>query len=135
MIYKIDHIGVAVENIEKALNFYSESLQIKCTDVEYIENQSARVAILPVGDSEIELLEPTDDESTIKKFIKMKGEGIHHIAFKVASIEEEVKRLKDIGLMFIGDTVSEGAGGSKIAFLHPKSTGGVLVELCERQDL
>ncbi|EYE87935.1 hypothetical protein Q428_10600 [Fervidicella metallireducens AeB] len=132
MICKIDHIGIAVENIDKALNFYSENLQIQCTDVEYIQSQGVKVAFLPTGDSEVELLEAISDESAIKKFIEKKGPGIHHIAFRVDSIENEIGRLKKLGITFINDVPTYGAGGAKIAFLHPKSTGGVLVELCER---
>jgi methylmalonyl-CoA/ethylmalonyl-CoA epimerase len=133
MIHKIDHIGIAVESIEKSLKFYEENLQLKCTNVEYIESQRVMVAFLPLGESEIELLEGTDETSTIKKFIEKRGQGIHHIAFKVDSLEEEITKLKALGLTFINENPSYGAGGAKIAFLHPKSTGGVLVELCERE--
>lgn len=133
MIHKIDHIGIAVESIEKSLKFYDEKLQLRCTDIEYIDNQKVKVAFLPLGDSEIELLEGTDDSSTIKKFIEKRGQGIHHIAFRVDSLEEEIEKLKALGLVFISEDPSYGAGGAKIAFLHPKSTGGVLVELCERE--
>lgn len=133
MINKIDHIGVAVENIEKALEFYSNKLFIDCTNIEYIESQMVRVAFLPLGESEIELLEATDDDSAIKKFINKRGQGIHHIAFRVDSIEKEINKLKNLGIVFINENPSYGAGGAKIAFLHPKSTGGILVELCERE--
>lgn len=133
MINKIDHIGVAVESIERALDFYKNKLRIDCTDTEYIESQMVRVAFLPLGDSEIELLEATDDNSAIKKFIDKKGQGIHHIAFRVDNLEEEIERLKGLGMVFINEKPSYGAGGAKIAFLHPKTTGGVLVELCERE--
>jgi methylmalonyl-CoA epimerase len=133
MIHKIDHIGIAVESIEKSLKFYDENLQLKCTDIEYIDSQKVRVAFLPLGESEIELLEGTDCNSTIRKFIEKRGQGIHHIAFRIDSLEEEIARLKALGLTFIDENPSHGAGGAKIAFLHPKSTGGVLVELCERE--
>ncbi|TDT50311.1 methylmalonyl-CoA epimerase [Fonticella tunisiensis] len=133
MIHKIDHIGIAAESIEKSLKFYSEQLQIECEDIEYIESQKVKVAFLPLGDSEIELLEGTDDDSVIKNFISKRGQGIHHIAFRVNSLEEEIKRLKELGIVFINENPSYGAGAAKIAFLHPKSTGGVLVELCERE--
>lgn len=133
MINKIDHIGVAVESIDKALEFYKNKLRIDCTDTEYIESQAVRVAFLPLGDSEIELLEATDDNSAIKKFIDKKGQGIHHIAFRVENLEEEIERLRGLGMVFINEKPSYGAGGAKIAFLHPKTTGGVLVELCERE--
>lgn len=133
MIHKIDHIGIAVESIEKSLKFYDEKLQLRCTDIEYIDSQKVKVAFLPLGDSEIELLEGTDESSTIKKFIEKRGQGIHHIAFRVDSLEDEIEKLKALGLVFINEDPSYGAGGAKIAFLHPKSTGGVLVELCERE--
>jgi methylmalonyl-CoA epimerase len=132
MIYKIDHIGVAVKSIEKALDLYNNKLDMKCTGVEYIETQNVKVAFLPLGESEIELLEPAGEESTVQKYIDKRGEGIHHIAFKVDSLQEEITRLKNLGLTFINEKPSYGAGGAKIVFLHPKSTGGVLVELCER---
>lgn len=132
MIYKIDHIGLAVKSIEKALNFYSEKLEIKCIDIEHVETQNVKAAFLPMGESEIEFLEATGEESPIYKFIEKKGEGIHHIAFSVASLTEEIPRLKNLGLTFISERPSYGAGGAKIVYLHPRSTGGVLVELCER---
>jgi methylmalonyl-CoA epimerase len=132
MIYKIDHIGVAVKSIEKALDLYNNKLDMKCTGVEYIETQNVKVAFLPLGESEIELLEPAGEESTVQKYIEKRGEGIHHIAFKVDSLQQEITRLKNLGLTFINEKPSYGAGGAKIVFLHPKSTGGVLVELCER---
>lgn len=132
MIYKIDHIGVAVKSIEKALNFYSENFKINCTDIEHVETQNVKAAFLPLGESEIELLEATGEESPVHKFIEKRGEGIHHIAFSVVSITDEIPRLKKLGLVFIDEKPSYGAGGAKIVFLHPKSTGGVLVELCER---
>lgn len=132
MIYKIDHIGVAVKSIDKSLNFYSEKLEIECSAIEHIETDNVKVAFLPLGESEIELLEATGEESPVFKFIEKKGEGIHHIAFRVASIKEEISRLKNLGIVFISEKPSYGAGGAKIVFIHPKSTGGVLVELCER---
>lgn len=131
-MYKIDHIGVAVKSIDKALDFYSKNLQIKCENIEHVETQNVKVAFLPLGESEIELLEATGEESSIYKFIEKKGEGIHHIAFSVVSLSDEIARLKNLGLVFINEKPTYGAGGAKIVFLHPKSTGGVLVELCER---
>jgi methylmalonyl-CoA epimerase len=133
MIYKIDHIGIAVKSIEKALEFYNKNLQIECTKVEYIKGQKSRVAFLPVGNTEIELLESMDSDSTIKKFIDKRGEGIHHIAFKVNSLKDEMERLKSLGLTFISENESYKTEEAKIAFLHPKLTGGVLVELFESE--
>lgn len=132
MVYKIDHIGIAVKSIDSALCFYEKGLNIKCSNTEYIKKQGVRVAFLPIGDSEIELLEPLNESGAVFKFIEKRGEGIHHIAFGVQSIDEEIKRLKDLGIIFIDENPSYGAGGAKIVFIHPKSTGGVLVELCER---
>lgn len=133
MICKIDHIGIAVKSIDKALEFYNKQIGLNCEGTEYIKTQEVRVAFLPIGDSEIELLEPTGEKSAVTKFIEKRGEGIHHIAFRVSNIEEEIERLKGLGIQFIDESPSYGAGGASIAFIHPKSTGGVLVELCERQ--
>lgn len=133
MICKIDHIGIAVKSIDKALEFYNKQMGLNCEGTEYIKTQEVRVAFLPIGDSEIELLEPTGEKSAVTRFIEKRGEGIHHIAFRVSNIEEEIERLKGLGIQFIDETPSYGAGGASIAFIHPKSTGGVLVELCERQ--
>lgn len=133
MICKIDHIGIAVKSINKALEFYNKQMGLSCEGTEYIKTQEVRVAFLPIGDSEIELLEPTGEKSAVTRFIEKRGEGIHHIAFRVSNIEEEIERLKSLGIQFIDETPSYGAGGASIAFIHPKSTGGVLVELCERQ--
>lgn len=132
MIYKIDHIGVAVKSIEKSLNFYSSSLGISCKDTEYIKNQGVKVAFLPLGESEIELLEAVGDSSPVAKFIDKRGEGIHHVAFRVSSVMEEMEKLKKLGIEFIGSCPSYGAGAAKIVFIHPSATGGVLIELCER---
>lgn len=132
MVYKIDHIGIAVKSIDNTLCFYEKGLNIKCSNTEDIEKQGVRVAFLPIGDSKIELLEPQNESGAVFRFIEKRGEGIHHIAFRVQSIDEEIKRLKEIGIIFIDENPSYGAGGVKIAFIHPKSTGGVLVELCER---
>ncbi len=133
MICKIDHIGIAVKSIDKALEFYNKQMGLNCEGTEYIKTQEVRVAFLPIGDSEIELLEPTGEKSAVTRFIEKRGEGIHHIAFRVSNVEEEIERLKGLGIQFIDETPSYGAGGASIAFIHPKSTGGVLVELCERQ--
>lgn len=133
MICKIDHIGIAVKSIDKALEFYNKQMGLNCEGTEYIKTQEVRVAFLPIGDSEIELLEPTGEKSAVTRFIEKRGEGIHHIAFRVSNIEEEIERLKGLGIQFIDETPSYGAGGASIAFIHPKSTGGVLVELYERQ--
>lgn len=132
MIGKIDHIGIAVKSIAEARVFWEETLGLKVTDIEEVAEQKVKTAFLPLGDSEIELLESTDPEGAIAKFIEKKGEGIQHIAFQVQNIEKVLADLKAQGVRLIDEIPRRGAGGAKIAFLHPKTSLGVLVELCER---
>lgn len=132
MIKKVDHIGIAVADIAKALKFYEETLGIKCTGVEEVADQKVRTAFLPVGDTEIELLESTDPASTVARFIEKRGEGIHHIALRVEDIEAALGKMKAAGIRLLDEVPRPGAGGARIAFLHPKDTGGVLIELTER---
>ena len=134
MVKKVDHIGVAVKNLEDSLKFYQDTLGLELAGVEVVEEQKVRVAFLPVGDTEIELLESTDPEGPIAKYIDKKGEGMQHIAYKVESIEEAIKEMEENGVRMIDKTPRYGAGGAKIAFCHPKSTKGVLVELCQIDD-
>jgi methylmalonyl-CoA/ethylmalonyl-CoA epimerase len=129
---KIDHIGIAVKSIEAALPFYSEVLGLKPEGEETIEEQKVKTAFLPLGETEIELLESTALDGPIAKFIEARGEGIQHIAFKVDNIEEALKELEAKNYRLIDQKPRMGAGGKKIAFLHPKSSHGVLVELCEK---
>jgi methylmalonyl-CoA/ethylmalonyl-CoA epimerase len=131
-VKKIDHIGIAVKNIEESLKFYKDVLGIECTEIEEVAEQKVKVAFLPIGDTELELLESTDKEGPIARFIEKKGEGMQHIAFQVDNIEEAIKNMIDKGVRMIDEKPRYGAGGAKIAFCHPKSTGGVLVELSER---
>lgn len=133
MIKKIDHIGIAVKNLEAALKFYKEVLGLEATGTEVVEEQKVKVAFLPTGDSEVELLESTSPDGPIARFIEKNGEGIQHIAFRVDNIEEKLAELKNKGVRLIDEKPRYGAGGAKIAFLHPKSTYGTLVELCERK--
>ncbi|WP_409228011.1 methylmalonyl-CoA epimerase [Gudongella sp. SC589] len=132
MVTKIDHIGIAVKNLDETLKFYEDVMGIKCTSKEEVEEQKVRVAFLPVGDSEVELLESTTEDGPIARFIEKKGEGIQHIAFKVDNIEEAIKDLQEKGVRLIDEKPRYGAGGARIAFLHPKSTSGVLIEISER---
>lgn len=132
MVKKVDHIGVAVKNLEETLKFYEGVLGLKCGGTEVVEEQKVKVAFLPIGDTEIELLESTDEEGPISKYIEKKGEGIQHIAYRVDDIEKAIEEMKAKGIRMIDEKPRYGAGGAKIAFLHPKSTYGVLVELCER---
>ena len=131
-ILKVDHIGVAVKSIEEALKLYEGVLGLKLEEVETVEEQNVKVAFLPVGDTEIELLESTSPDGPIAKYIEKKGEGMQHVAFRVENIEEALKTLKAKGVRLIDETPRIGAGGAKIAFVHPKETFGVMIELCER---
>lgn len=131
-VMKVDHIGIAVKNLEETLKFYTEVLGLTLHGTEVVEEQKVRVAFLPVGDTEIELLESTSEDGPIAKFIEKNGEGVQHIAFKVDNIEEAIEEMKAKGMMMIDDQPRYGAGGAKIAFMHPKSTNRVLVELSER---
>lgn len=133
MVNKVDHIGIAVENLDEALKFYEETLGIKCTSKEIVEDQKVKVAFLPIGDTEVELLESTDENGAIAKFIEKRGQGVQHIAYRVDNIEEAIAEMKGKGIRMIDEEPRYGAGGAKIAFLHPKSTFGVLIELCERE--
>ena len=133
MAKKVDHIGIAVKNLEESLKFYEEVLGIKPIGTEIVEEQKVKVAFLPIGDTEVELLESTEEDGPISKFIEKRGEGIQHIAYRVDNIEEKIRELKEKGIRMIDEKPRYGAGGAKIAFLHPKSTFGVLIELCERE--
>jgi len=132
MIEKIDHIGIAVKSVKETSELLSNILGLKVTGEEIVEEQEVKVAFLPLGDSELELLESTSPEGPIARFIEKKGEGIQHIAFRVNNIKEVLEKLKKGGVRLIDEKPRYGAGGAKIAFLHPKSTNGILVELCER---
>lgn len=133
MVRKVDHVGVAVSNLDEALAIYTDLLGLKLHGTEVVEEQKVKVAFLPVGDTEIELLESTDPEGPIAKFIEKRGQGMQHIAFRVDDIEEALEQMKRKGVRLIDEKPRYGAGGARIAFLHPKSTGGVLIELCERK--
>jgi methylmalonyl-CoA/ethylmalonyl-CoA epimerase len=131
-ILSIDHLGIAVNSIAEGTSFWSGVLGLKFEGSETVEAQKVTTAFFPVGDSEVELLESTSPDGPVAKFIEKKGTGFQHVAFRVANIEEALKELKEKGIQLIDQEPRTGAGGAKIAFLHPKSTGGVLVELCER---
>jgi methylmalonyl-CoA/ethylmalonyl-CoA epimerase len=129
---KVDHIGIAVKNLDETLKFYTDVLGLEVQGSEVVEEQKVKVAFLPVGDSEIELLESTDPEGPIARFIEKNGEGVQHIAFKVDDIEEAIEYMKSKGMRMIDEQPRYGAGGAKIAFVHPKSSNRVLVELTQR---
>ena len=128
----VDHIGIAVKSIEDALKFWEVTLGIKCEGIEEVKEQKVKTAFLPIKDTELELLEATDEDSPIAKFIEKKGEGIHHIAIRVENLEEALEELKQKGVRLIDEKPRYGAGGARIAFIHPKATGGILLELSER---
>lgn len=128
---KIDHIGIAVKSVEDALKIYQKGLGLSVKGIESLPKRKLNVCFIHVGESKIELLEPTSEESTVHKFISTKGEGLHHIAINVENIEETMLKLKETGCRFLSEKPEEGAGGTKIIFLHPKTTFGVLIELVE----
>lgn len=132
MAKKIDHIGIAVKSLEASLPFYTDALKLDLLGIEEVESEGVKVAFLKVGESKIELLEPLHSDSPIAKFIEKKGEGIHHVALGVDDIEGRIAQIKENGLQMINNEPKLGAAGAKIAFMHPKSTGGVLYELCEK---
>jgi len=127
----IDHIGIAVKDLEAAIDTYEKLLQTPCYKREVVESQNVETAFLQTGESKVELLGATDPESVINKFIEKKGEGMHHVAFEVDDIQAEIKRLKSEGFTLLSDTPKPGADEKEIVFLHPKSSNGVLVELCQ----
>jgi len=131
MITRINHIGIAVNSINDAVKLYTDVLGLKVQDIEVIEDQRARTAIISVGDSKIELIESTDPEGTIAKYIESRGEGLHHLALEVSNIQEALGAMVNKGITLIDEKPRKGVGNSNIAFLHPKSTGRVLIELVE----
>lgn len=132
MVKKVDHIGIAVKSIQESLKLYRDIYGLDLAGIEEVEDQKVKTAFLPIGDTEIELLESTDPNGAIAKFIDKKGEGIQHIAFQVEDVEKALEEAKEQGIRLIDEKPRYGAGGAKIAFLHPKSTKGVLVEFCQR---
>lgn len=127
----IEHIGIAVNNIEDSIKYYENVLGLKCYSIEEVADQKVKTAFFKVGQTKIELLESTDPEGPIGKFIEKKGEGIHHLAFHVNNLQEALNEVKEKGIRLIDDKPRKGAEGLDIAFLHPKATGSVLTELCE----
>ena len=134
MIKKIDHIGIAVRSIEQSLPFYTDVLKLPFLGVEEVPSEQVKVAFLKLGEAKIELLEPSSSDSGVAKFIEKRGEGIHHVALGVDSIQKRIDELKINGIRMIQDQPKAGAHQALVAFMHPKSTGGVLYELCERKE-
>jgi methylmalonyl-CoA/ethylmalonyl-CoA epimerase len=133
-VLKIDHLGIAVNSIEEAKKLFHDILGLEFEGTETVQEQKVTTAFFPVGDSEVELLESTAPDGPIAKYLEKRGEGIQHIAFRVDNLDEALAELKDKGIRLIDEKPRKGAGGAKIAFLHPKSTHGVLIELSERED-
>ncbi|WXG47089.1 MAG: methylmalonyl-CoA epimerase [Candidatus Atabeyarchaeum deiterrae] len=133
MFRKISHIGIAVRNMDEALKLYSETLGLKVSGIETVEEQKVKSAMIPIGESRIELMESTDPEGPVGKFITKRGEGMHHISLEVDDIDKELAKLSKAGIELIDKKPRLGAGGNKIAFVHPKSMHGVLLELTSRK--
>ncbi len=131
-IKHIDHIGIAVKEIKQAGKFYTDILGLAIKDIENVSEQKVNVAFIPITDSEVELLETTEPDGPIAKYIDSRGEGVQHIAFRVENIHDALEELKAKGVRLIDKEPRQGAGGAKIAFIHPKETNGVLIEICER---
>ena len=130
----IEHLGIAVKSIEEQLPYYESILGLKCYNIETVEDQKVKTAFFKVGNTKIELLEATSEDSTIAKFIEKRGEGVHHIAYATNNLDEALKEVESKGVRLIDKVGRPGAEGLTIAFLHPKSTGSVLTELCEHPE-
>lgn len=128
----IEHIGIAVKSLDESIKFYEEVFGLKCYAIEEVADQKVKTAFFQIGQTKIELLESTDPEGPIGKFIEKRGEGIHHVAYAVKGLDSSLKDLKDKGIKLIDEKPRRGAEGLNILFLHPKSTFGVLTELCEK---
>ena len=129
---RIDHIGIAVRSIAEAARLYAEGLGLPCTHVETVEAQGVKVGFIAVGDSQIELLEPLNSESPVARFLEKRGEGIHHICIQVEDISATMKQLTSQGARLLSDAPQPGAGGALVAFVHPASANGVLIEITEK---
>ena len=131
MLTKINHIGIAVKSLDETLPFYRDSLAMPFKGIEEVAEQKVRVAMLGIGESKIELLEPTSDDSPVAKFMEKNGPGVHHVAYEVTDIEAAIAQMKAQGARMIDEVPRNGAHGTRIAFVHPKSSNGVLTELCQ----
>ena len=133
-ISNIEHIGIAVKNLDEAIKFYEEIFGLKCYAVEEVTDQKVKTAFFQVGQTKVELLETTDPDGPIGKFIEKRGEGIHHIAFAMKGLQSSLDELREKGIRLIDEKARKGAEGLNIAFIHPKDTQGVLIELCEHPE-
>jgi methylmalonyl-CoA/ethylmalonyl-CoA epimerase len=131
---KIDHIAIAVNNVEEAAKIYQEALGVDTVEFETVESEGVKLAIIPLENGRIELMQPMNDESPIKKFLDKKGPGLHHVALQTDNIEGEVERMEECGIQFLGK-IRPGSEGTKVIFIHPKSLSGVLAELCSHPKL
>jgi methylmalonyl-CoA/ethylmalonyl-CoA epimerase len=134
-ISHIEHIGIAVKNLEDSIKYYEEVLGLKCYAIEEVKDQKVKTAFFMIGQIKIELLESTDAEGPIGKYIEKRGEGVHHIAFAAKDLQKSLDEVSVKGIQLIDKQPRKGAEGLNIAFLHPKSTGGVLTELCEKESV
>ena len=130
MLKKIDHLGIAVKSIEEASKFFENVLGLECEGTEVVESQKIRTSFYSIGETHIELLEATSEDSAVAKFLEKNGEGLHHVAYRTDDIEGQLKLAREAGCKLINETPVKGAGGKNIAFLHPKSSMGVLTEFC-----
>ena len=128
---KVEHIGIAVKTLAESMPLFEKLLNSQCYKTEIVENEKVNTAFFKTGESKIELLESIDENGVISKFIEKKGEGLHHIAFEVENIESEMQRLKNEGFIVLNEKPKKGADNKLVCFLHPRSTNGILVELCE----
>jgi methylmalonyl-CoA/ethylmalonyl-CoA epimerase len=133
MLRKIEHLGIAVENLEASIELYEKLLGVPCYKTEEVKSELVKTAFFQVGESKIELLEATDEKSPIAKFLEKRGGGFHHVAFDVENIDEEIERLLKLDFVFIQEAPKDGADNKRIVFMHPKSTSGLLVELCQEK--
>lgn len=131
---KVDHIGIAVKSLDESLPYYIHTLGLEVMAIEEVASQGVKVAFIDAKNIKIELLEPTTEESPIAKFITKRGEGVHHIAFGVSDIRTRMKELQEKGVRLLQEEPKPGAGGAEVAFMHPKSSFGVLYELCEKKN-
>ena len=134
MLKKIDHLGIAVRSIEEASKFFEDVLGLSCEGTEVVESQKIKTSFYSIGETHIELLEATSADSPVAKFLEKNGEGLHHVAYQTDDIEGQLNLAREAGCKLINETPVKGAGGKNIAFLHPKSTLGVLTELCAKGD-
>ena len=128
---KIDHVAIAVDNVEKSTKTYQEAFDVKNVEFETVESEGVKIAILHLENANIELMEPTNDSSPIKKFLEKRGSGLHHVALETERIEEVVTKMEGCGIQFLGK-IRSGSAGTKVTFIHPKSLSGVLMELCNK---